>query len=39
MLRFASFDIQKIRILKISGEQYQQGDQLDFGNVRENVLF
>jgi hypothetical protein len=35
----ASFDIQKIKNPEISGEQYQQGDQLDFWNVREYVLF
>lgn len=35
----ASFDIQKIKNPDISGEQYQQGDQLGFWNVREYVLF
>lgn len=35
----ASFDIQKIKNPSISGEQYQQGDQLGFWNVREYVLF
>ncbi len=35
----ASFDIQKIRHPEISGEQYQQGEQLGFWNVREYVLF
>lgn len=35
----ASFDIQKIRSMDISGEEYQQGEQLGFWNVREYVLF
>lgn len=35
----ASFDIQKIKNPEISGEQYQQGDQLGFWNVREYVLW
>jgi hypothetical protein len=35
----ASFDIQKIRNPEISGKDYQQGEQLTFGNVREYVLF
>ena len=35
----ASFDIQKIKNPEISGEDYQQGDQLGFWNVREYVLF
>lgn len=35
----ASFDIQKIKNPDISGEDYQQGDQLGFWNVREYVLF
>ena len=35
----ASFDIQKIKNPSISGEEYQQGEQLDFWNVREYVLF
>mgnify|MGYP004460085445 FL=1 len=35
----ASFDIQKIKNLDISGTGYQQGEQLDFWNVREYVLF
>lgn len=33
----ASFDIQKIQNSDISGEEYQQGDQLGFWNVREYV--
>ena len=35
----ASFDIQKIKNPTISGKEYQQGDMLDFWNVREYVLF
>lgn len=35
----AQFDIQKIKNPHIEGEQYQQGDQLGFWNVREYVLF
>jgi N6-L-threonylcarbamoyladenine synthase len=35
----ASFDIQKINNPDISGTEYQQGDQMDFWNVREYVLF
>jgi len=35
----ASFDIQKIKNPTISGKEYQQGEQLDFWNVREYVLF
>jgi hypothetical protein len=35
----ASFDIQKIQNPDISGEEYQQGNQLGFCNVREYVLF
>ena len=35
----ASFDIQKIKNSDISGIGYQQGEQLDFWNVREYVLF
>ena len=34
----ASFDIQKIKNAEISGVEYQQGEQLDFWNVREYVL-
>lgn len=34
----ASFDIQKINNPIISGVEYQQGEQLDFFNVREYVL-
>lgn len=35
----ASFDIQKIKNPNISGEEYQRGEQLDFWNIREYVLF
>ena len=35
----ASFDIQKIKNPDIEGAGYQQGEQLDFWNVREYVLF
>ena len=35
----ASFDIQKIKNPEISGKEYQQGEQMDFWNVREYVLF
>lgn len=35
----AQFDIQKIRNPGIEGEQYQQGDQMGFWNMREYVLF
>lgn len=35
----AQFDIQKIKNPDIEGEQYQQGEQLGFWNVREYVLF
>lgn len=35
----ASFNIQKINNPSISGLEYQQGEQLNFWNVREYVLF
>ena len=35
----ASFDIQKIKNPDIAGEEYQQGNQLGFWNVREYVLW
>jgi len=35
----AAFDIQKIKNKAITGVEYQQGDQLDFWNIREYVLF
>lgn len=39
IVEVASFDIQKIKNPTISGTDYQQGEQLDFWNVREYVLF
>lgn len=39
IVEVASFDIQKIKNPEISKKGYQQGDQLDFWNVREYVLF
>ena len=39
IVEVASFDIQKIKNPDISGKEYQQGNQLDFWNVREYVLF
>lgn len=39
IVEVASFDIQKIKNPTISGTEYQQGEQLDFLNVREYVLF
>ena len=39
VIETASFDIQKIKNPDISGEEYQQGNQLGFWNVREYVLF
>lgn len=35
----ASFDIQKIKNLDINGKEYQEGEQLNFWNTREYVLF
>ena len=35
----ASFDIQKIKNSEINGAEYQQGEQSEFLNVREYVLF
>jgi len=35
----AAFDIQKIKNPDITGAKYQQGEQLEFWNVREYVLF
>src|ERR1700730_14623426 len=37
-IEMAQFDLQKIRNPAISGEEYQQGPQLGFWNVREYVL-
>ena len=39
IVEVASFDIQKIKNPTISGTEYQQGEQLNFWNVREYVLF
>lgn len=39
IIEVASFDIQKIKNPDIEGEQYQQGEQLGFWNVREYVLW
>lgn len=39
IVEVASFDIQKIKNPSISGTEYQQGEQMDFWNVREYVLF
>lgn len=39
VVEVASFDIQKIKNPDISGEEYQEGEQLEFWNVREYVLY
>lgn len=39
IVEVANFDIQKIKNPNISGIEYQQGEQLDFWNIREYVLF
>ena len=39
VIETAQFDMQKIKNPDICGEQYQQGDQLGFWNVREYVLW
>ena len=39
VMEVASFDIQKIKNPEIKGEEYKQGEQLGFWNVREYVLF
>ena len=39
IVEVASFNIQKIKNPDIQGKEYQQGEQLDFWNVREYVLF
>ena len=39
VVEVASFDIQKIKNPDIQGEEYQQGEQLGFKNVREYILF
>lgn len=39
VVEVASFDIQKIKNPNIAGKEYQRGEQSDFWNVREYVLF
>ena len=39
MVEVASFDIQKIKNSDIKSKEYQEGEQLNFWNVREYVLF
>lgn len=39
IVEVASFDIAKIKNPNISGTDYQQGEQMDFWNTREYVLF
>lgn len=39
VIEMASFDIQKIKNPDISGTDYQNGEQTDFWNVREYVMF
>ena len=39
VVEVAAFDIQKIKNPDISGKEYQEGEQLDFWNVRAYVLF
>ena len=39
IVEVASFDIQKIKNPSISGVEYQQGEQFNFWNIREYVLF
>jgi len=39
VIEVASFDIQKIKNPDISGKEYQNGEQTDFWNVREYVLY
>lgn len=39
IVEVASFDIQKIKNPEIESKEYQQGEQLEFWNVREYVLF
>ncbi len=38
ILEVANFDIQKIKNPSITGEEYQQGEQLGFWNLREYIL-
>ena len=39
IVEVAAFDIQRINNPAIQGAEYQQGEQLDFWNVREYILF
>ena len=39
IIEIASFDLQKMKNSNIEGEEYQQGEQFDFWNVREYVLY
>ena len=39
IVEVASFDIQKIKNPNISGEEYQEGEQLGFWNLREYIFF
>lgn len=39
VVEVAAFDIQKIKNPSISGKDYQRGEQMNFWNVREYVLF
>lgn len=39
IVEVASFDTQKLKKPTISGKEYQEGEKLDFFNVREYVLF
>lgn len=39
VVEVASFDIQKIKNPDIQGEEYQHGEQFNFWNIREYVLF
>ncbi len=39
IVEVASFDIQKIKNPDIQGKEYQNGEQSNFGNIREYILF
>ncbi|MBU4216232.1 MAG: HNH endonuclease [Actinobacteria bacterium] len=39
VVEVGSFDVQKIKNPDITGKEYQEGDQYDFANVREYVLY
>ena len=39
IVEVASFDIQKIKNPNISGKEYQEGEQLNFWNLREYIFF